>query len=715
MLDQSQWAQLLAGFLNEAGDLIEQSESALLLLDRGQADDDAIHRLFRAVHTLKGSAGLFALDGIVNFAHRMESRIMRARDSGQSLEAALIGDLLAALDVIRDEVARIAAGQAGGDIDVVHAALLERIEQDSGRTAQALAPVAKLSSGRWHVSVRFHEDLFCSGMDPAPLVRFMGTLGELVSVAVITDALPGWDAFDPERCYLGLELTLVSDAGREAIEDVFGFLADTASVQVIEPSAKPDDYLALIDALPEDNRKLGQILVNAGLLLQDDLDLALAEQQRLRGEGIERRLGEVLVAARLVPPEVVDAALRRQDATVDAGVPGASGAPRNSGMLKVSAQKMDELINLVGELVTAAAGGESRARRSNHAEFIEAAGEINRHVERIREVALRLRMVEIGETFNRFQRLVRDVGTQLGKGITLTIEGSETELDKTLVDRIGDPLTHLVRNAIDHGIEPADERRAAGKPEQGQLRLSARHEAGSVVIEVRDDGRGLDPERIRAKAVSRGLIGADDPLSTEALHQLIFAPGFSTAESVSNLSGRGVGMDVVKRAVESLRGSIVIRSELGHGCCFSIRLPLTLAIIDGFLIEIAGTTLVLPLGMVTECFEAPRSASGVPASICDLRGKPLPLLPLRDVLGVRGELPRRQNVVVVDTGRERLGLLVDHLLGEQQIVIKPLGALFQNLHCVSGSTILGSGEVALILDIARLAESVGHTPLLLAA
>jgi len=319
---------------------------------------------------------------------------------------------------------------------------------------------------------------------------------------------------------------------------------------------------------------------------------------------------------------------------------------------------------------------------------------------------LRLRMVEIGETFMRFQRLVRDASQELGKSIALTIDGAETELDKSVVERISEPLTHLVRNAVDHGIETAEQRMASGKPAQGNIRLNAFHESGSIVIEVHDDGKGLDADKIRQKAIAKGLIDANSQLDDQSLYQLIFEPGFSTADSVSNLSGRGVGMDVVRRNVEALRGTIELDSTPGSGCCVQIRLPLTLAIIDGFLVSVGDTPLVIPLDMVTECLEATHVIDDAIYDYRELRGKPLPIIHLRHHFSIDGQPSKRQNIVVVSHGKQQLGLIVDQLLGEQQIVIKPLGTLFSQLKDISGSSILGSGQVALILDIPGMLQKM---------
>jgi len=312
-------------------------------------------------------------------------------------------------------------------------------------------------------------------------------------------------------------------------------------------------------------------------------------------------------------------------------------------------------------------------------------------------------MVKIGGTFSRFQRVVHDVAREIGKDIALQVSGEDTELDKTVVEKIGDPLMHLVRNAIDHGIEPADKRLAAGKPAQGTVGLKAWHDSGSIVIEVSDDGGGLSRERILAKAVERGLIEPEQRLTDAEVYELIFEPGFSTAEAVTNLSGRGVGMDVVKRNITALRGSVTVRSEAGVGTTVSVRLPLTLAIIDGFLVSAAGSTFVVPLDLIDECIEF---KTEVGQHWCDLRGQVLPLIRLREFFGLDSGPPRRESVVVVHHAGQRVGLVVDSLLGEFQTVIKPLARVFEQVHCISCSTILGSGQVALILDAPALIQ--GH-------
>ncbi len=724
MFTQDQWDQLLASFLVEGRDLLQQAEEALLALDEGDDDPETVNRLFRAAHTLKGSAGLFALEAFVAFTHQQETLIMQVRDAGAAFSRAQISLLLEGLDILAAELDRLAAGEPPSELIQMHAAhyaaLLAMTATADSTAADTLPsagpgathsvvpaaveppvetlPRAEPMAGQphWHLSLRFDESLFEYGFDPASFLRYLSRLGNIVHLQVVTQGLPAWAAFQAERCYLGIELDVITSASKQQIEEVFEFIHDLSTLHILPPESQLQDYLQLIMDLPEDNQQIGTLLVQSGLLTERELQEGLSRQASDPAAG---RLGEVLVEARRVPPQAVEQALQKQQQIRD-------HRHAETALLKVSAGKLDELINLVGELVIAAAGGELLARQQANGELLAAVSAINRHVEQIRESALRLRMVEIGETFQRFQRVVRDTSQELGKRIRLVIDGAETELDKSVVERISEPLTHLVRNALDHGLELPEERLQRGKPEQGTLRLNAYHESGSIVLEVSDDGRGLDAQRIRQKAIERGLLAEEAELDDHALYALIFEPGFSTADQVSNLSGRGVGMDVVRRNVEALRGTIELDSTPGAGCCVRIRLPLTLAIIDGFLINVGNTPLVIPLDMVTECLEAADVDQTAVYSYRELRGRPLPLINLRHHFTIPGQPSRRQNIVVVGLGRQQLGLIVDQLLGEQQIVIKPLGPLFTALRDISGSSILGSGQVALILDIPGLLQRV---------
>jgi two-component system chemotaxis sensor kinase CheA len=438
--------------------------------------------------------------------------------------------------------------------------------------------------------------------------------------------------------------------------------------------------------------------VKSGALTQEELDAGLNKQRQAAQAAEEAEepaphIGEILIEQKVVQPEIVEAAAAKQKQVSEKKA-------AEARLIRVQADKLDHLIDLVGELVIAGASANLLAQKSGESNLVEATSVLSRLVENIRDSALQLRMVQIGETFNRFQRVVRDVSKEINKDIELVITGAETELDKSVVEKIGDPLMHLVRNAMDHGIEPAQVRLAHGKPATGQVSLNAYHDSGSIVIEVVDDGGGLNVEKIQAKAVERGLIQPGQVLGEQEIVNLIFEPGFSTADKVSNLSGRGVGMDVVKKNITALRGTVEVRTELGVGSRFIIRLPLTLAIIDGFLTSVSASSYVIPLDNVVECMELREDDTR--GNMLNLRGEVLPFVRLREMFEIANTRPPRENVVVVQYSGQKAGIVVDQLLGEFQTVIKPLGALFRNVRGIGGSTILGSGEVALILDVQAL-------------
>ncbi|HEU0188924.1 MAG TPA: chemotaxis protein CheA, partial [Gallionella sp.] len=468
------------------------------------------------------------------------------------------------------------------------------------------------------------------------------------------------------------------------------------------PHSRIEEYTRLINELPEDKISLGELLVNCGSLTRKELGEALHLQENLRAELSQEsapKLGDILVKQGVVQPELVGAALEKQQHARESKV-------QESKLIRIQADKLDQLINLVGEMVIAGAAASLLAQRTRDPVLHEATSTLSRLVEEIRDSALQLRMVQIGDTFSRFNRVVRDVSKEIGKDIALAISGAETELDKSVVEKIGDPLMHLVRNSMDHGIEKAEIRQQRGKRAKGTVRLNAYHESGSIVVEVGDDGGGLNRERIFAKALEKGLVTANQTLSDQDVYGLIFEAGFSTAEQVTNLSGRGVGMDVVRRNIEALRGTVEIDSREGIGTTVKIRLPLTLAIIDGFLMGVGNASYVVPLDMVMECIELSEAKRQEirESNYINLRGTVLPFIRLRDHFREQGRAGRRENIVVVQYAGQKAGLVVDELMGEFQTVIKPLGKLFGNLKGVSGSTILGSGDVALILDVPALIQ-----------
>ncbi|SEU18163.1 two-component system, chemotaxis family, sensor kinase CheA [Pseudomonas sp. NFR09] len=654
--------QALQTFIVEARELLQAMEQSLLQLESDPGDQDAIGAIFRAAHTIKGSAGLFGLASIVGFTHIVEDVLDRLRDGSVAVDAALIalllkcGDhMLELIDVVasRGETPTPAALERG---ETLREALSD-YQPLRTATADVVPAAVHDDTGAdvlWHISLRFGVDVFRNGMDPLSFLRYLDTLGQMVQVTTLTDSIPALEHWDPESCYLGFEIDLRSTASHATLNEVFDFVRDDCDVQI-----------RAVDETPESSVAIGSDLI------------AHAE------------------------PGLAPASPQRQPANSEAKT-------RDGSYVRVNADKLDELINLVGELVIASAGASLLARSCNNDPLQEATSTVSGLVEEILDGALHLRMIPIGDTFNRFRRVVRDVSHELGKDIELIISGAETELDKTVVEKIGDPLMHLLRNAMDHGIESADARRAAGKSSKGHLSLNAYHDSGSIVIEIADDGAGLNRDRILEKAQERGLVASSAVLTDQEVYNLIFEAGFSTAEAVTNLSGRGVGMDVVKRNITLLRGTVDLDSRPGQGTVVRIRLPLTLAIINGFLVGIDQSTYVIPLDMVQECVELDdrQRQSSRDQGYLDLRGEVLPLVDLRDHFSHEGPAARRQNVVVVRYAEHKAGLVVDDLHGEFQTVIKPLGKLFGALRGISGSTILGSGAVALILDVPALLNQI---------
>ncbi len=561
-------------------------------------------------------------------------------------------------------------------------------------------------SDHWHISLRFDPRMMHDGFDPLSFIRYLGRKGKIKHITTLMDALPPLLDMDPELCYLGFEIAYSSNAEKSEIESVFDFIRQDATIRILPPHSQIADFVALIRALPESSQRLGDILVQCGTLTDRELQEALALQDKVAQESAQSGmppvpLGQILVGENMVQPAVVKAALEKQKLGRDTK-PNTNGNSVEARSVRVDADKLDALVNLVGELVIAGAATHVVAKRIGNEDMVNTISNLERLVEQVRDCALDLRMVQIGATFSRFQRVVRDVSRELNKEITLVITGADTELDKTVVERLGDPLLHLVRNSVDHGIETAAERIASGKAKAGRLLLNAYHDSGSIVIEVSDDGRGLNRNKIRSKAIERGLINAEQSLSDQELDHLIFEPGFSTADTVSNLSGRGVGMDVVKRSITALRGTINVESSENHGMTVRVRLPLTLAIIEGFHVAVGKSSYVIPLDMVVECIEKPDAAASQ-SHYLNLRGEVLPFINLGEFFG-SGDAGKktRGNIVVVQYSNQRAGLVVDSLLGELQAVIKPMGKLFMHVKGIGGSTILGTGEVALVLDVPGL-------------
>ncbi|OIN91953.1 MAG: hypothetical protein AUJ20_09070 [Comamonadaceae bacterium CG1_02_60_18] len=719
--DRDFLAAAMPAFISEAGEQTEAIETLLLELEDQPDNRELLDNLFRCAHTVKGSAGIFGLTKVVEFTHHVETLLDQCRDGVLSLTPEISTLLLQCNDQIKflvdtasddaadtaeqkelraDLVIQLQAYTSGGG-----QVTLPQTAHASQAAAAQTAADADVAPGitAWHISARFGPETFRNGMDPLSIAKYLKGLGEVQSVQCGTESVPALVNLNPETCYLSFDMHLLSKATREEVEGAFSFVAEDCELDVQAPESPEQKLVRAIEDMPSTPR-LGDMLVSVGAVSQGKLTEVLSNQELSTpaASGQKAKIGNLLADKAGVAPAVVEAALNKQQKTKES-----SG--EENRFIRVQADRLDAVINLLGELVIAGAGANLLARETRNVALIEANLHMNGLIEEIRNGTLGLRMVPVGETFSRFRRVVRDTAASLGKEVNFEIVGGEAELDKSMVEKIADPLMHLVRNSLDHGLEPPQERMGAGKTPAGKLTLSAKHETGAILIRIEDDGRGINRERVLQRAWNKGLIEQGVVPSDDVINMMIFEPGFSTAEQVTNLSGRGVGMDVVKRNIEALRGNIQLHSRPGKGLTVDIRLPLTLAIIDGFLVGVGKSKFVLPLGSVVEVIEAGGQHVRVDASgrhVVELRGNVLPVVRLRTLYSIESSLPDRTSVVVVNAPKGKYGIEVEVLMGQQQTVIKPLGRLFKTLRGISGSSILGSGEVALILDVLSLGDLV---------
>lgn len=640
-------------FREEAAELLADLEAALLHLEQNPTDREPLDTAFRALHTIKGSGSMFGFEAAASFTHHLESAFDRMRKGELAATTAMIGIALAAKDHIRILIEDPASADPA-----VADGILARLADLSGSAAMS-APLDRErddeeSRATWRVRFRLAPDALERGTNPLLLLDELRGLGEAEIVA-LTDDVPPLGELEPTRCHIGWELILTTAHPRSTIEDVFIFVIDETEL-TIEP----------VSALPEPGAEQEPVPVPA-------------------------------MAAGPVPPK--EPALPKAD-----GVPEKGRAQPAANSIRVPAERLDDLMDQVGELVIAHARLKQLISDSVDLQIKSVTEEIERLSNGLRDITMGIRMVPVESLFGRFRRLVRDLSQELGKDVALTMSGEETELDKTMIERLNDPLVHIIRNSLDHGLEPAAERVAAGKAPQGRIHLSARHAGTRVLMTIRDDGRGLDRDRIRAKAEEQELIPPGAKLSDAELFQLIFHPGFSTARTLTSVSGRGIGMDVVKRTIDGLRGTIEVSSLPGGGTEITLGLPLTLAIIDGLLVRVGQGRYVIPLFAVEECVELPADVERRHANrnFLNIRGALVPFLRLRDSFAVRHPPDPYQKIVIISSGDKRVGLVVDQVLGDHQTVIKSMSKLHADVANFSGATILGDGSVALILDIAQI-------------
>ncbi|TCA09278.1 MULTISPECIES: chemotaxis protein CheA [Rhizobium] len=664
----------VAVFRTEAAECLEAIEAGLLDLTHQLDNKDLVDAVFRGLHTLKGSGAMFGFEALAAFTHHCETAFDRVRKGEVAATSELVAAVLAAQDHMRALVDQPDADHG----DTGHKLLAQLQAAVGGKEAAPAAASAAIpvtaavpeasakKKNSWRIRFSLPANSMANGTNPLGLLDELRDLGEC-TVRANSSAIPPLDEFTPTELHISWDVTLTSEQDRSAIDDVFIFVLDDMELSVEEISGQ-----AAATAAPVEEKAAPAPVAAASAAPVSST--TVAEFRPVEAVPVKR---EVLAAV---------------------------SQAKAAENVRVPAERLDELMDRVGELVIAQSRLSQLASASTDIALRSVSEEIERLSGELRDTMMVLRMVPVATLFSRFRRLVHDLARETGKVIELVTEGESTEVDKTVIERLADPLVHLVRNSIDHGLETPADRLASGKTEAGTVTLSARQAGGEVIISIKDDGRGINRERVRAKAESSGLIQPGQPLSDSELLQLIFAPGFSTAAAITNLSGRGVGMDVVKKTVEALRGAIDIVSVPGQGSEVSLRIPLTLAIIDGLLVRVGSGRYVIPLSAVEECLELSleEDLRSRGRSFISLRDSLVPFLRLRDLFRTGTKPDVHQKVVVISTGTERVGLVVDQIIGDHQTVIKSMSKLHNNVATFSGATILGDGSVALILDVGHL-------------
>lgn len=692
-IDLSQFHQV---FYEESYEGLDAMEQGLLEMDVEAPDDEVINTIFRAAHSIKGGSGTFGFNQVAEFTHVVETLLDEVRSGDRAMNQSIMDLLLVSVDCIRSLLQDL---QAGDDPDLTQATDLksqfEAILNGESASSESVGevnsedntaePIANEGGGKGY-KIHFvpEETLLQTGNEPTRMFRQLAEVSDdCIEVSANLERLPSLTAMNPEHCYLAWDITINKAIDRSEIDEVFEWVIDEAEVVITE------------------------------------FDLSGSTIEEQASEQIEEPIAQAVSSEveSIAPEPAADKAPVENTAEKEpakAKAKAKASTPESSS-IRVSIDKVDSLINMVGELViTQSMLGQlgqnfdiTRVQRLQ-----EGLAQLEHNTRELQESVMKIRMMPISFVFSRFPRLVRDVSRTLDKKIDLVLSGENTELDKTVMEKIGDPMVHLIRNSIDHGIEMPDVRIAAGKPETGTVELNAFHQSGNIVIEIKDDGAGLNKERIQQKAIENGLIDESTTLADEQIFDLIFQPGFSTADAVSDLSGRGVGMDVVRRNIASLNGSIEVSSETGKGSRFVIRLPLTLAILDGQLVKVGEEIFIFPLVSIVESIQMDDTAInnvGGHSDVLQLRDEYVPIVQLHEIFSVnKDEPPADDNiVVVVETDGEKVGVVVDELLGQQQVVIKSLEENFKKVEGISGATILGDGTVALIVDVSGLSKMSG--------
>ncbi|GAA3914372.1 chemotaxis protein CheA [Litoribacillus peritrichatus] len=726
-IDLSQFHQV---FFEESFEGLDSMEGGLLDLNPDDFDVETINTIFRAAHSIKGGAGTFGFQVVADFTHVVETLLDEIRAGSRALEAPHVDVLLRSVDCLRDIMQALQDGDEPdmSTADTLKAEFVAILSGASECTPEsAVSPDSNLDesdgasdetpSGHWEIYFKPDADVLRTGNEPVRMFRELESLGRLTTEVVVCD-VPAFSSLEPETCYFAWNLTL-EGGSREEVDEVFEWVIDESELSIrwvhggLTESAKNTTQSP--PATTTDNNQQpvesGSTSVDDSaptkeMLSEPEADLPEPEQE------LESKPVEAVVSSA--------ASVAGDKKTESPKKPQKSSSPESTS-IRVGIDKIDSLINMVGELViTQSMLGQlgSDFDMGKLVRLQEGLAQLEQNTRELQESVMRIRMLPISFTFSRFPRLVRDLSKAMDKKIDLVLLGENTELDKTVMEKIGDPMVHLIRNSLDHGIEKPADRLAAGKPETGTITLNAFHQGGNIVIQIIDDGKGLDRDRILMKAIENGLVSKDDNLTDEQIYELIFHAGFSTAETISDISGRGVGMDVVRRNIQELNGSVEVQSMPGEGSTFTIRLPLTLAILDGQLVRVGEEVFILPLVSIVESLQVDLGMInnvGGNNEVLRLRNEYVPIVKLHELLDVEPENYELEKglLVVVEGDNSKVGLFVDDLLAQQQVVIKSLEQNYQKVDGISGATILGDGKVALIVDISgvlRIASKVKGKP-----
>ncbi len=655
-------------FVQEASELLIVLEESLIDLENEPGNDELIGKIFRALHTIKGSAGMFGFDGISSFVHDIETVYDKIRNKELEVSKSLIDLTLNAKDqitrllknknshnIIEDDAVKEILSSFKGYLDYSEITAIE--EKETFSKVEGNSGVKKV----FNIYFEPAEDLLLRGTNPIGLLAELSELGDAL-ISPNINKISELEKLNPEKIYTSWNIILSTYKEINAVKDVFIFVEDDCKIEIneIDEGELKGEYKYYSEILKGNIKE-----INKPQSPQD--------------------------SAALKKPEI-------KETKVD--IP----AAQNISSIRVNSDKLDLLVNLVGELVTVQARLSQTSEKKNDSELISIAEDVERLTWELRDNALSIRMIPIESTFSKFKRLIRDLSKELGKEVDLVTEGGETELDKNVIEKLNDPLVHIIRNSIGHGVENPEDRIVKGKERTGKILLSAIHSGTHVLIKIRDDGAGLNKEAIRQKAIERGLITNDAKLTEKEIFSLIFKPGFSTAKEVTNVSGRGVGMDVVQSAIESLRGSVEVESKTDQGTTITLKLPLTLAIIEGLIVKIDKDSFVIPLSYVEECIELTREAKKKTngRNLIGVRGEIIPYVPLREKFNIKDNRPAIEQIVLINENSSKIGLVVDEIIGEYQVVIKSLGSYYKNVEMMSGATVLGDGTVALIIDVPKL-------------